>query len=164
MPAVHATIARHPFDLTKAQVERAMANVPAESLRDHYAIVNGRRYPPKQVIATVTGLDRSAFISTQARSVLERLGFTVGRRGTAPTSGRDQAPASSSADERLALEAELLRPYIGQFVAVDPEWTEVVASGPDAGGVARALDVLGRTGVIFRVPLDPSQDIGGFAW
>lgn len=163
MPAVHATIARHPFDLTTAQVERALQGVAPEPLRDHYAIVNGRRYPPKQVIAAVTGLDRSAFITTQARSVLERLGFTVGRIGSPPTASTPST-APSSADERLTREADLLRPHRGEFVAVDQDWTEVVASGPDAASVARALKAIGRVGVIFRVPLDPGRDVGGFAW
>lgn len=164
MVSVHATIARHPYDLTKVQVERAMQGVVAQPLRDHYVVVNGRRYPPKQVIATVTGLDRSAFITTQARSLLERLQFTVGRVGSPPIPRPAASTLASPADERLAREADLLRPYVGQFVAVDPEWTEVVASGPDAAGVARALEAIGRVGVIFRVPMDPSRDIGGFAW
>ncbi len=163
MVSVHATIARHPYDLTKVQVERAMQGVVAQPLRDHYVVVNGRRYPPKQVIATVTGLDRSAFITTQARSLLERLQFTVGRVGS-PAAAAPTTTEPTAADERLAQEADLHRPHRGVFVAVDQDWTEVIASGPDAAGVARALEAIGRVGVIFRVPMDPSRDIGGFAW
>ncbi len=58
----------------------------------------------------------------------------------------------------------MLRPYVGQFVAVDPEWTEVVASGPDPRSVARALKAIGRIGVMFQGPVDPARDVGGFAW
>lgn len=164
MTSVHATIARHPFDLSRDEVEVTMQGVSPEAIRAHYVIVGGRRFPPKQVIGAVTGLDRSAFISTQARSILDRLGFTVGRLGSPP---RDPVPlpdAPSAADERLAREAEMLRPYVGQFVAVDPEWTEVVASGPDPRSVSRALKAIGRIGVIFQVPVDPARDVGGFAW
>ncbi|HXH59564.1 SCO5918 family protein [Iamia sp.] len=164
MAAVHATIAHQPYDLTRERVEDAMSGVAPESIQAHYAIVGGRRFPPKQVIAAVTGLDRSAFISTQARRILERLGFTVGRVGSPPRGAGPPVGLSSAADERLAREAELLRPYMGQFVAVDPDWTEVVVSGPDPTAVSRALRAIGRAGVIFRVPLDPSHDIGGFAW
>lgn len=164
MTTVHATIARHPYDLTPTQVESALRGQTPESIQAHYVIVGGRRFPPKQAISAVTGLDRSAFISTQARSILERLGFTVGRVGSPPATTGVTDDEPSSADDRLAREADLLRPYLGQYVAVDPEWTEVVASGPDAAAVARALEVIGRVGVIFRVPLDPAQDIGGFAW
>ena len=142
-----------------------MQGVHPEPIRAHYVVVGGRRFPPKQVIAEVTGLDRSAFITTQARRVLERLGFTVGRLGTmaSPQLARSEIDASP-ADERLAREAEMLRPYIGQFVAVDDDWTEVVVSGPDPRAVSRALRSIGRTGVIFQVPRDPALDIGGFAW
>lgn len=164
MAAVHATIARHPFDLTHDQVVRTMRNRSPEPIQAHYVVVERRRFPPKQVIAAVTGLDRSTFISTQARSILERLGFTVGRLGSpakTPDPGRD---LGSTADDRLRQEADLLRPYIGQFVALDAGWTEVLASGPDPRSVARALRATGRTGTVFQVPTDPDRDIGGFGW
>jgi hypothetical protein len=164
MTSVHATIAHRPFDLARERVEATMRSVAPESIQAHYVIVNGRRFPPKQVIAAVTGLDRSEFISTQARRILERLGFTVGRLGSAPMAAEPSVDPGSSADERLEREAELLRPYIGQFVAVDPEWTEVVASGPEPRAVSRALRAIGRTGVIFQVPTEPEHDVGGFAW
>lgn len=164
MVSVHATIARRPYDLTRERVEVAMRRVQPEPLQAHYVVVGGRRYPPKQVIGTVTGLDRSAFISTQARRVLERLGFTVGRVGSAPPRAARPVSPASEADARLEREAEMLRPYLGQFVAIDPEWTEVIASGPDPQSVSRALGTIGRTGVIFQVPLDASRDVGGFAW
>lgn len=141
-----------------------MRGATAESIQAHYVIVNGRRFPPKQVIAAVTGLDRSAFISTQARRLLERLGFTVGRLGSAPRITGPRPEVASPADDRLGREAELLRPYVGQFVAVAPDWSEVIVSGPEALTVSRALRAIGRTGVIFQVPLDPSLDVGGFAW
>ena len=103
MGRVHVTIARHPFDLDRAEVERTMREVRPDPLRSHYVIVNGRRYPPKQVIATVTGLDRSDFITTQARNVLERLGFRSGRvkahvpaqAGGRRQAGRDRGPAQA---------------------------------------------------------------------
>lgn len=164
MVALHATIARHPFDLTREGVERAMRGVAPESIQAHYVIVRGRRFPPKQVIAAVTGLDRSTFISTQARSILERLDFTVGRAGSRPKPGSPVVDAPSAADERGAREAEMLRPYMGEFVAVDPTWTEVIVSGPEPRAVSRALRAVRRKGVIFQVPNDPTRDVGSFGW
>ncbi len=32
------------------------------------------------------------------------------------------------------------------------------------GRSRQALQAVGRVGVIFQVPLDASQDVGGFAW
>ena len=161
---MHATIARHPYEFDSAEVERAVRRLHPEPIQEHYVLIEGRRFPPKQVISAVTGLDRSAFISTQARRILERLGFSVGRVGSPP---RPKHPPSASADpteQRLEREANLLRPYRGQFVAVDADWTEVIVSGPDPRAVSRALRAIGRVGVIFQVPLDPSIDVGGFAW
>lgn len=163
MTAVHATIAHHPFDLTAKQVELAMRPLTPEPIQAHYVLIDGRRFPPKQVISAVTGLDRSAFISTQARRILEKLGFTVGRLGSAPTLDLTSEPPSG-ADDRLEREADLLRPYMGQFVAVDTDWTEVIASGPDPRSVTRALQAIGRAGVVFQVPTDPTRDVGGFSW
>ncbi len=163
MSSVNATIAHQPFELTRDRVEAAVRGSIPEPIQAHYVIVGGRRFPPKQVIGAVTGLDRSAFISTQARRVLERLGFTVGRLGSTPKE-TDASDAGSLADERLGREAEMLRPYVGQYVAVDTTWSEVLASGPEPRAVAHALRAIGREGVIFKVPLDPSHDLGGFAW
>ena len=164
MLTVHATIASHPFDLTRERVEASMRGVAPEPIQAHYVVIGGRRFPPKQVIGAVTGLDRSAFISTQARRILERLGFTVGRLGSRASAARSTGPQPSAADERLAREADLLRPYVGQFVAVDQGWSEVLASGPDPASVARALRLIERTGVVFQVPTDPGRDVGGFGW
>jgi hypothetical protein len=76
---------------------------------------------------------------------------------------RPSAAPEPSADARLAREAELLRPFCGLFVAVDPGWTEVIASDHDPRAVSEALRSTGRTGVIFRVPHDASLDVGGIA-
>ena len=42
-----------------------------------------RRFPPKQLVEALTGLDRADFNSHQARSLLVRLGFPVQRRRSA---------------------------------------------------------------------------------
>lgn len=57
--------------------------------------------------------------------------------------------APSAADERGAGEVEMLRPYMGEFVAVDPTWTEVIVPGSEPRAVSRALRAVGRKGVIF---------------
>ncbi|MGQ0717262.1 MAG: hypothetical protein ACT4NP_08080 [Pseudonocardiales bacterium] len=39
-----------------------------EPIREHYVVIGWRRYPPKQGLAAVTGLDRGDFTTQQARS------------------------------------------------------------------------------------------------
>jgi len=64
-----------------AAAVRAVRNVDPEPIASHYVVIGGRRFPPKQVIGEVTGLDRADFTSHQARRTLMRLGCVAGRRG-----------------------------------------------------------------------------------
>ncbi|MDQ2706902.1 MAG: hypothetical protein M3Z25_04390 [Actinomycetota bacterium] len=54
-----ATVAGEDFDFDAADIERAVAEVDPEPVREHYVVIGRRRYPPKQVLALVTGLDRA---------------------------------------------------------------------------------------------------------
>src|SRR5437868_14679230 len=73
------TIAGTPIELDPVQIERALVEVLPEPIQEHYVVVRGRRYPPKQVITCATGLDRADFTTHQARRILLRLGFTASR-------------------------------------------------------------------------------------
>lgn len=63
--------------LSRVQVERRMVGVPPEPIRTHAVLINGVRYPVKQALEVVTGVDRADFISTAARRHFRRLGFEV---------------------------------------------------------------------------------------
>lgn len=52
---VKGRIAGQPFALDADQVRQAVAGVLPEPLHEHYVVIDGRRFPPKQVIAAVTG-------------------------------------------------------------------------------------------------------------
>src|SRR5205823_7866498 len=54
-------IAGHRFELQSGAITRVMKKTLPEPLNEHYVVIGGRRYPPKQVIAAVTGLDRADF-------------------------------------------------------------------------------------------------------
>lgn len=155
MVQVQARIAHQIFELGRAQVERAVRDVLPEPLDDHYLVVNGRRYPPKQVLALVTGLDRADFNTHQARQVLRRLGFTAGRR-------LDATRGSSPARHRLAkagTEAAVLRPFVGQWVAQLGSEVLVAASTPQA--VLAWLERHNQhADAMFRVPLDEIEATG----
>ena len=155
MTQVQARIAHQTFELTRGQVERAVRDVLPEPLDDHYAVVNGRRYPPKQVLALATGLDRADFNTHQARQVLRRLGFTAGRR-------LDATLDSSPARHRLAkdgTEAAALRPFVGQWVAQSGSEVLVAASTPQA--VLAWLERHNQfADAMFRVPLDENDATG----
>jgi hypothetical protein len=119
-------VAGRRFRLDRESVEDALSGELPEPLRDHYVIVAGRRYPPKQVLEAVTGVDRADFTTHQARRILTRLGFVAGRRS------RDGEPASTTTDVRAphdGRQAEALRPFIGKWVALgDSPWDVLVAA------------------------------------
>ena len=60
-------------------VQTALEGVLPEPIHEHYVVIYGRRWPPKQVLALVTGLDRADFTTHQARRALTRLGFPAAR-------------------------------------------------------------------------------------
>jgi hypothetical protein len=127
MAARAVQISGQQFELDPRRIVRAVARALPEPVRDHYVVIEGRRYPPKQVIALATGLDRADFTTHQARRILRRLGFTAARRTAHPI------PATSGAPKRpVADPVEALRPHIGEWVAVKGNDVLVAADNPAA--------------------------------
>lgn len=125
--AISVTIAGAAFTLDRATVEERMRDVLPDPVKDHFAVVGGRRFPPKQVVSRVTGLDRADFTTHQARRILRRLGFAVGRKD----SGASMPAPPSEAGARGRSEADILRPYIGKWVAQKDLEVLVAADTPE---------------------------------
>jgi hypothetical protein len=135
MPTV--TVSGHQYSLDSRSVEAALQGALPEPIHEHFVVVNGRRWPPKQVLALVTGLDRADFTTHHARRVLTRLGFPAGRAATRggphpviPAAATPSPSAASGVDERPAPSAETLRPFIGLWVAVRGDEVLVAAPAP----------------------------------
>src|SRR5687768_1003874 len=79
------------YDLVPEDVQRRMTEQQPEAIRNHYVTVNGRLYPPKQVLEAVTGLSRASFTTQNAHSVLRRLGFELGQIDGKPDPKRLEA-------------------------------------------------------------------------
>jgi hypothetical protein len=167
------TIAKRRFELRSDRVESALRQVLPEPITSHYVVIGRRRYPPKQAIGLVTGLDRADFTSHQARRVLMGLGFPVGRRREASPdapsqirggAGLAQRPAASDADSSKGPAqglAETLMAFQGQWVAIKDEELLVAAPSPRelVGWLARHDR---RADSMFRVPEDELA-LGGLA-
>src|SRR5687767_6410081 len=110
MNQVTVTIAGERHTLKREAIERKMASELPEPLDEHFVVVAGKRFPPKQVITVATGLDRAAFNTHHARNVLSRLGFVAGRR-------RDESPRRRRSTAPRGGEADALRPFVGKWVA-----------------------------------------------
>ena len=152
MAEVHARVAGQHFELDAAEVARRLRDAMPEPLGDLYVVVNGRRFPPKQALSLVTGLDRSRFNSHHAAEVLRRLGFTVSRRSDAASAPGAQALTRSAA-------ADALRPFAGQWVAQRGDEVLVAADTPQA--VLAWLERHNRQAdAMFRVPRDEDEATG----
>ena len=162
------TVAGHQYELDRDGVQAVLEGVLPEPIREHFVVINGRRWPPKQVLALVTGVDRADFTTHQARRALTRLGFpaarAVGSRENRAAAGQQTAPAKpppgeTSVPPRTLVEA--LRPLIGLWVAVRGD--EVLVAAPAPKDVVAWLAQHGqRAQAMFRVP-DSEQAVTGAA-
>ncbi|GAA3798820.1 SCO5918 family protein [Streptomyces coacervatus] len=73
---MRCVIARYPFDLSKAEVEKSMQNVRPEPATGACVVIGDRTYPVKQVGAVITGQDPRDFTAAEMVRALVRLGFT----------------------------------------------------------------------------------------
>ena len=64
------------YKISDDDIRRVARTHNPESLKGYYIEVEGKQYPPKQLIRLATGT-HDAFNSTNARSALTRLGFIV---------------------------------------------------------------------------------------
>ena len=68
-----------PFEFRGDEIIARMRGVQPEEPRTHLVDVAGVFFPPKQVIAILTGWDRTTFTSLEARRVLEQAGLSCHR-------------------------------------------------------------------------------------
>jgi hypothetical protein len=144
------TVSQQQFELDRRKVERAVRHALPDPIREHFVVIGELRWPPKQVLSLVTGLDRADFTTHQARRTLMRLGFAAGRKGRGPV--RPEPARRSDGG------AETLRPHIGRWVAVRDDEVLVAAESP-AQVVAWLAEHDQRATSMFRVP--ESEDVAG---
>jgi hypothetical protein len=179
MPATSpktVVIAKRHFELWREQVEQRMRDVQPEPIASHYVVIDSRRYPPKQVVSAVTGVDRADFTSHHARRILTGLGFPAGRRQPPPEpverkEGGDEArvrrgvgasvPSPRSAGSSTRPSAAALEPFIGEWVAT--KGPEVLVAARDPRTVVSWLaEHRQQAESMFRVP-EEEYRAGGIA-
>jgi len=153
------TVAGRRFALDRELVEGCVTERLPDPIRDHFVVVAGRRFPPKQVLCAVTGLDRADFTTHQARRILSRLGFSAGRRSAAPA---EESPPES-AGPHGGRQAEALNPFVGRWVALaGPAEVLVAAETPQEVVAWLSRHNRQATFGMFRVP-ETSRDAEGLA-
>ncbi|HZL48904.1 MAG TPA: hypothetical protein VFC30_07805 [Solirubrobacteraceae bacterium] len=158
------TIAKRRFELRRDRIERALRETLPEPITSHYVVIGRRRYPPKQAIGLVTGLDRADFTTHQARRILTGLGFPAGRRSRPPSPEPVAHPARRGAQAmRTRPTAETLEPFVGQWVATKEG--EVLVAAPEPSAVVGWLAEHRRQAdSMFRVPSDELEAGGLTPW
>jgi hypothetical protein len=165
-------VARQRFELRRDRVEQAMRRILPEPIASHYVVIDRRRYPPKQVVGVVTGLDRADFTSHQARRILTGLGFPAGRRPRRDllnmengSDGHLDARSAAAHSRRgggtglKRASAEALEPFIGQWVATKGQEVLVAAEDPSTV-VSWLAEHRQRADSMFRVPDSEFQASG----
>jgi hypothetical protein len=149
------TVSGQQFELERTRVEGCLLGVLPDPVYEHYVVVRGRRFPPKQVLSCATGLDRADFTTHQARRILTRLGFAAAR-----THRRDREAAESQGPGS-GKQADALRPFLGQWVALAGP-TEVLVAADSPQEVLAWLSRHGRRASygMFRVPTSLSESEG----
>ena len=143
------TISGQVFELEHDGVEEAVGRVLPDPVREHYVVVSGRRFPPKQILACVTGLDRADFTTHQARRILMRLGFVAARAVPSPEPDRGD-PRDGPYGGR---QAELLESYKGKWVAMAGPLEVLVAADTPQEVVAWVTKHKRKAAYgMFRVP------------
>lgn len=158
----HVKIAGEPFVLRRRDVVQAARRLNPEPITSHFVVVGDRRFPPKQIIGAVTGLDRADFTTHQARRTLMRLGFSAGRSGPATPSSRRATEPGIHQRQAAAAQgrpADRWRPFAGQWVAIRDEDVLHAADTPQAlvGWLTRHGQ---RADSMFRVPEDDRAATG----
>jgi hypothetical protein len=167
------TVAKQRFELWRDQVEQRMRDVQPEPIASHYVVIDRRRYPPKQVVSAMTGVDRADFTSHHARRILAGLGFPAGRqprqedvfeRSSERERHAHRDPGAVTGPSRavggsMRPSAETLEPFIGQWVAT--RGSEVLVAAEDPRTVVSWLAEHHRQAdSMFRVPADEFQANG----
>jgi hypothetical protein len=158
----HFTVSGQRFQLERVDVEKCMLGHLPDPVQEHYVVVLGRRFPPKQVVSCVTGLDRADFTTHHARRILRRLGFVAARAGRAATT-ESQVSAEDGLDEEGGPvgQADSLRPYVGQWVALaGPTEVLVAAETPHEVLAWLARHERRASYGMFRVPASPAEAEG----
>jgi hypothetical protein len=154
-------IAGQPFELERGDVERCLLDLLPDPVHEHYVVVRGRRFPPKQVLSCATGLDRADFTTHQARRILRRLGFVAARRAPHDAATMESDIEAGDGPESRGKQAEALRPYLGQWVALaGPTEVLVAADSPEAVLAWLARHERRAPYGMFRVPASVAEAEG----
>jgi hypothetical protein len=69
------------YDIDPVEARSRLQGHPAEPIQTHWVEIDGRRWPPKQALEVISGVQRTGFTSHRASDILSRLGLATSRDG-----------------------------------------------------------------------------------
>lgn len=72
---------KNAYEFSKEDFERELIGLEPEIIRRYYVEINGKQFPPKQVIAHILKLGKVEFTTMDAANILRRLGFKLKHLG-----------------------------------------------------------------------------------
>lgn len=141
----------------------ALSTVKPEEIHTHWVEVDGVRYPVKQALEAVLGVDRAAFTSHTARRQFRRLGFATSGNGTSDAALRQARPEKTppatpaQAAEAFAALVTFLREKSLTTRVADLEHQLVGAEPEQASELARGE---GLTEQLLHAALTVRRDVG----
>jgi len=76
---VKKTIKGKTFEIDSEKVLETAKNLEPENIRHWYVKIGKKCFPPKQIVATVLDIERLDFQTSDAKDILEKLGFKLER-------------------------------------------------------------------------------------
>lgn len=120
------------FELTAELVRHQLHGHTPEAIHAYAVVIDGTRWPVKQVIAIATGASRTRFQSQSAQRWLRALGFTIsGPSGS--SSGRSSSPGRA----RTSFDASNLESIEAVDVHIAFSWLHAGTLTLDAAGFPR---------------------------
>lgn len=65
------------YEVTSAQFAERLKKIDPEAIRKYWVEIDGKRFPVKQAVGVGLGAERATFSSSQAISILRKLGYTT---------------------------------------------------------------------------------------
>lgn len=103
-------VSGHELEIDLEVARSRLGGHPPEPLHIHWVELDGRRWPPKQALEVISGLQRASYTAHQALSVLRRLGFETSewrKPGRAARPGLEAGSRTESGDVESANAADL---------------------------------------------------------
>src|SRR6476661_5767822 len=92
-------------DIEPEQARARLAGHPPEPLQTHWVELDDQRWPPKQALEVILGVQRAGFTTHRASDILRGLGFATSRDRVPSRAGGALASMTKPAEEAMSIQS-----------------------------------------------------------